>query len=598
MERTEIFHRSAHPGLILSLVVVSAVMSALPAMAVPRGIGFSDRHVFGPESEVEIEIFCPFDEIPSRGFVPFDIEVRNKLGKDVTVVIACTFSNSSYGPGSRFESNYKITTKQRSTQKSTVVVPIPTHFSSAYGYANLSGNLNFLVSGYGRNSSYFHSSTNRPEFLVCPKSTDIVPGRTGKPIYDRGQEIGALGFVPDRLPADWRAYTGFDVIACRATSWVDVPKPARRAIGEWVKLGGRLVLWDRSETTLKTVRNDLEALDAKNAGLGKIILTTASNDSQAARLLRQGWNFKEKNLQHALEHSYEPSNWPLLESMGQRSFGTTLVVLVLIAFGILVGPFNLFSLAKAGRRHLLFITTPIISLVTSLLLAGFIFIQDGFGGSGKRFVLIESDPGQNKLFLTQEQTSRTGVVLNRAFETSDPAWITHVALKSSRWSYVHRDESVNARLSLNGSQFGGDWFRSRSEQAHFAQSVVQSRERLELHDPGTPDGSRPPQLLSTFRCTLENVYFFGRGGTLWVAPEVRSGSPVTLVKSNDDPVEAWQKIAAPLSGSLRNSTKSVTEDFQESFFFAAAKGDSVPVISAGPMDWESSALVYGNVHRQ
>ncbi|MEM9480451.1 MAG: hypothetical protein AAGA58_12430, partial [Verrucomicrobiota bacterium] len=388
--------------LLLVAVAMSTAWAPILSAAAPLARGSTDRHVFGSKSEIEVEIFCPFDEIPTKGFVPLEIELRNRLGNDVEASVLCSFSHDTYGANSSFQSSYKIRAKQRATQTTTIIVPIPTYFSSSYrGYANLSGDVKIVIPGFGARTSYYRGSTNRPEILVCPKSTKIVPGETGSAIRVASQEIGALGFVSTRIPADWRAYTGFEVIACRATSWADIPVPSRRAIVDWVNLGGRLVIWDRSEIALEAPRQELKSL-VQHAGLGKVTIAPAEDDAQAASLIRQAWSFHNSSLQNSLEDSFTPSNWPLLDSMGKRRFGTTIVVLVLIAFGILVGPVNLFSLAKSGRRHLLFITTPIISLATSILLAAIIFLQDGFGGNGKRFVLLQSAPDQTKVCISQE----------------------------------------------------------------------------------------------------------------------------------------------------------------------------------------------------
>src|SRR5690606_18267044 len=113
-----------------------------------------------------------------------------------------------------------------------------------------------------------------------------------------------------------------------------------------------------------------------------------------------------------------------------------LFVVVLIAFGLLVGPVNLFVFAKSGQRHRLFITTPIISLATCALLILLILIQDGTGGRGERIVLMEvrPDADENRAYLHQEQVSRTGVLLGSSFELKESAVISPVPLADSPWT--------------------------------------------------------------------------------------------------------------------------------------------------------------------
>ena len=56
------------------------------------------------------------------------------------------------------------------------------------------------------------------------------------------------------------------------------------------------------------------------------------------------------------------------EIIDEGKLGTWQIAAILIAFGIIVGPVNLFVIARQGRRHRLFWTTPLISLIASLLL--------------------------------------------------------------------------------------------------------------------------------------------------------------------------------------------------------------------------------------
>ena len=123
---------------------------------------------------------------------------------------------------------------------------------------------------------------------------------------------------------------------------------------------------------------------------------------------------------------YGGGSWKLRDAVAAPSLRALLVFGFIVAFGILVGPVNLYWLAGPKRRQRLFWTTPLISLAGSALLVALMILQDGVGGSGTRRVLAVMLPEQNKLALVQEQISRTGVLLGRSFAIGEPSWMQQV----------------------------------------------------------------------------------------------------------------------------------------------------------------------------
>jgi hypothetical protein len=122
-----------------------------------------------------------------------------------------------------------------------------------------------------------------------------------------------------------------------------------------------------------------------------------------------------------------------LALLGTRSFASWQVLVFLVIFGVLVGPVNLFVLAPAGKRHKLFITTPLLSIGASIVMVGLILIQDGTGGTGRRFIAINLQPDEAAAYVTQEQISRTGVLFGTGFEMKQPVLIEPVALPDTPW---------------------------------------------------------------------------------------------------------------------------------------------------------------------
>jgi hypothetical protein len=241
------------------------------------------------------------------------------------------------------------------------------------------------------------------------------------------------------------------------------------------------------------------------------------------------------------------SAWPLKTNFGVQRYNYALFILILVAFGVLVGPVNLFVFAKSGRRHRLFITTPLIALGTSALLVAMIILIDGFGGRGSRIQLMEIRPdnGENSAYVLQEQISRTGILMDKNFSVSEPAAITPVVLDSAdnQWARL-TDENWGQGMRYEANfrdgklLVAGDWFQSRSEQGQLVRAVIPTRGRIEARSlAGTPS------LISTFDFPIQTLYFRDQAGAYWRADNIEPGKAFTCTTSNAGTAEAFAQDA-------------------------------------------------------
>jgi hypothetical protein len=283
----------------------------------------------------------------------------------------------------------------------------------------------------------------------------------------------------------------------------------------------------------------------------------------------------------------------LQAELEEKSFNSVVFILILIAFGIIVGPVNLFVFAKSGRRHRLFITTPIISIVTSLILIVLIIFQDGFGGEGKRLVLMEvrPDENQNAAFIHQEQFSRTGVMTSPSFTINDSALFVPVPIRMSRWSRFTEDSETTGNYDLQptgGKLYAtGSWFQSRSEQGQLISAVVPTRGRIEF----TKDSNK---IVSNFDFPIKTLIFKDKDKH-FRADNLTKGKPVEL-----KPIEStaafimMQDINKKFTSRNQGFFKKVNE--RDGFFVAIT--EEAPGIETQPsIDWETTTIITGPIVR-
>jgi hypothetical protein len=500
------------------------------------------NHEPDPKSKMRVEAVALFSEPPPNGFLPVRITVHNPREQEVQLSFSSTSSDGSYaGNGSELSSSFTIKAEPRKTTRHDLLIPCTTVLN---GGGNQSVNLR-MSGDFGASAGSVSGSygDNQPavllsEPLYTPNASMLDSAASGHISSSRhfGGSFNFAGRFDARdLPEDWRAYSGYDGIALTDTDWGMASPGARNAILRWNRLGGELVihaLSGSSDLSTLGIAPDAKGIRAAERSFGQITVipiapdlkldpaaTVARFTSTSARLPALGPSIREDF----------GGSWPLQTEFGGQGYNYGLFILILVAFGIVVGPVNLFVFAKSGRRHRLFITTPIIALATSALLVGLIILIDGFGGRGIRSVLMEvrPDDGENSAYLFQEQISRTGVLLGGGFEVAEPALVTPVPLAASQWSRLTQNNYGGGMryetLVRDGKlEIDGDWFQSRSEQAQLVRAIIPTRGRIEARGNGGP-----PTFLSTFDFPVETLYYRDSNGSLWRADNITPGKAFT-----------------------------------------------------------------------
>jgi hypothetical protein len=321
---------------------------------------------------------------------------------------------------------------------------------------------------------------------------------------------------PTTLPADWRLWSGFAYVYLGTDEYVSLDAGRRAALRAWVAFGGQLIL----------VPEDSGSKVTERVGGGTIV-TLAKPIKEA--ILGAEWNERGLSVGGTLGQPDQPnltvSPGSLLgTAVAEREPDTSWLAVFIVLFAAVVGPVNLFLFAPARRRHRLFFTTPLISIVAAVVLGFTIFVQDGSGGTGLRRALVILIPGDNQAAIIQEQTSRTGFLSSQTFPLADDTQLTTLPLEDTSLGRTGNFNTAPALLRNDG-QGSGNWFGSRGRQAYLLQRLVPTRGRVERV--GTAiDGS--PIVQSSLAGTLRDFVFSDEKGKLWSAREVVPGKRTTL----------------------------------------------------------------------
>ena len=552
------------------------------------------RQVADTKTDTHVEVTSLFSHPSLGGYLPVRVLVANN--QTIPHKIFLNFEDTSnYGGEFSTSSSYSFLAPAGRTVSQDILVPLAAQNGSA-SYGELSVSLNGSMGNTtGSLSPVF--SPGQPavllsESLYTPNGSalDTEHNTRGSSSYGGGSNSFSSKFDPKRLPDDWRAFSGFDSIMLTESDWTATPPGSKNAILSWLRLGGQLVVF--SESSVKSSTLGIP----EDASFGSVVIKQIGSDlrldAKETVNLAKPKSPSETRL-NAISSDFN-SNWPIQKDFGEKSFNYIFFIIILIAFGILVGPVNLFVFAKSGRRHRLFVTTPLISIATSVILIVLIILQDGFGGKGTRIVLMEvrPDESQNAAFIQQEQFSRTGVMTSPGFKVDASALIVPLPLDQSRWARFTDDSDSRGSYNIQPSDgklyASGDWFQSRSEQGQLITAVVPTRGRIEA-------ASEPGKLISTFDFPIETLIFRDGAGDWFRADNVTKGRAISPNPVDPTMILPFLNKTAD-QFSQRNQTFLNQAKMREDHFIAITN-EAPAIATHDGIEWQTKTVITGPIAR-
>ncbi len=511
------------------------------------------RKSYDDLNKTTVKLTPIIDGVPCSGYLPMRLTLKNGTPSEKiwTLNFRSTFldnySHRGNNEGTNLTSDFSYSCPPESSKTYDLLVPVVTVIESGHNPSETSLTTT-LRSDDDIENDHIRSSyaKDQPATLLSTKLyTEHISSlntlTTSSSSYMRGSQTYASQFTPSIMSEDWRAYSGYDVLVCTDLDWMEMSAGARNALLEWNRLGGKILIYKlNSASNFKSLNIDESENNTGSASIdrsfGNVQLVPLADikslDVSALNAMIKDSTIvnNKHNIINDSYSGYSGAAWALQKTLGNLSFSPMYLIIILIVFGILVGPVNLFVFAKAGQRHRLFVTTPIIALGASLLLVIIIIVQDGFGGHGQRVQLIEvrADANENKAYVWQEQVTRTGVILGSSFETSSPAYFTPVPLSESHFSRVTQenhggDTNHIASHGEKGLAGSGDWFQSRSVHGHYLECVIPTRAKITLK---SNEGA--PMINSSFDHNIQALLYLDEAGQAWQTMDLAAGDTKKL----------------------------------------------------------------------
>lgn len=549
--------------------------------------GFSHNVAMDPESRDSISVTSPFHNTPTVGFMPIHVVIENRSTEDRE----WSLTPRGMGIGRDWiAASWNFPVGAGSKAEFDILVPLKfQNFNYRWG-------AQFNWSGPGVDTPMMQlpqtGNTSNPANIPFHALSDSLHAKhwgtleseatPPDPFAKKGRAFSLLGTSINlsQAPTDWRAYTGLDQILMTAQEWIALQADSKQALQQAMALGTDLVLTCENEQEADLIRQSFNRSDSnKSWQLGPsqvdLLIDGSSSTARIQNILRKNEGIATLLENHRLS-SYLDQTVPPISTAGP------LVLIFIVLFGIVAGPINLFVLAPSGRRHRLFITTPIISFLGALILAAAIFIQDGTGGTGTRLLHVQVLPDQKQIVIRQEQASRTGLLFGSSFQTPPSTWVQPLS-------------KDNSGLSGNGSESGlvidpsgtffGEWFQSRTRQNQLITSARPSRASIEFTSGTTPS------ILSTIEVPLAEIYVRDPDGNLWRAKNVQPGTRTNLTREMSG-MQGWDDQISRLEFSeLMKATTKSHNPSQGSFYAIATDAGSLPVETLSSIRWNTPLVL-------
>ncbi|GEM_PF-398021 len=610
-------------AILLTFSLIGLQVGTVSAQS--GGISINETYNKKGDPLISLEIDSPIGRLPASGYYPIRVKIVNDGPTDRTWQFFFTSKGENFGEGNSLKSDFTVTCKAASVAGVDLLVPVMSVLNNRnMGFIRSSsrGSLRTqldvdvrppplletsrrIVTSRGSldteiaegSSSYWPSviyseEIRNPNSNALDKATaDHLQGSaSGSPRLNG--EFGGL-FLTEDMPDDWRAYIGYDACILTEKEWNELPAGARNALRQWNRLGGSLIIYTNNPATdLNTLGfgRDTAGSSVADLGWGTTILRPFPRDGLleppgVVQLVVDAVN-KTGGPRISDPRDNFSSSWKLQDALGIKTSQMILVIIVLLAFGVLVGPINLFVFARAGKRHKLFISTPLISLGASVILVGLIVLQDGFGGYGKRLILHEVGP-DNTAYISQEQIARTGVLLKTSFTTSESSFLSPLTIGESRWARVTKSNGggkgvYNIEMTEAGLAATGDWFKSSSEHGHLLETVRPSRERISLLG-----GVDEPTIVSTFSFVVEKVFFRDLTGRLWTTSDLQQGRNTSMTPAEETEFTSWFSEQQQRFGPRNRARLDLARNRRGYFFGFAPETDGISSLAS--IDWKTTS---------
>ncbi len=369
---------------------------------------------------------------------------------------------------------------------------------------------------------------------------------------------------PAEWSANWVGYSGLDGAVATADELRAMPEPARTALLRYVECGGVLIVagqwempdpWRAKRTRISEVTPNPEPdherpggrrpmiirpdgtveavketstttgleltnnLESHSVGFGKIIVTGAAD---LAQITADEWRqikllFEDSRPSNKPYYNLSQMNkdFPVIERIGIPVRGLFALMLV---FVFLIGPINLFWLARDGKKMRMLWTVPAISLVTCLAVAGYALFGEGVSATTRTeaFTILDETShrattlGWTAFYSPVTPGDGLHFSTDTALDLQNPQWWAGGGARTMDYS--------------NDQHLVSGWVTARVPTYFKFRKSETRRERLTIRTPANGRVS----VVNGLGAAIRQIWYADRTGKVHTVEAIEAGAQATL----------------------------------------------------------------------
>lgn len=334
----------------------------------------------------------------------------------------------------------------------------------------------------------------------------------------------ALSDLPvSEWSSNWLTYSRYHGILLTSAEWNVLPTNVEDALLEYARSGGCLTVvgaakFDRKFNSFG--QTSAGRFQVYYPGFGMLLMTNVNEISTWTTMdwetLRDSWRATAQNLRQT-KSVKEANDWfPVIDNLSIPVRGLLLIVLL---FAILIGPVNLYILARRKRQIWLLWTVPSLSLVASVTVFGYATFAEGWNGYSRT---------QSLTLLFEDENMASTIGIAAFYCPLTPRDGLHFDYETECMPQIDRSSYSSAQGReidwTNDQHFKTGWIASRIP-THFKLRKSQMRREKIVF---TRSQSRQCQALNGFGVLVETLYYADADGKVYRAENLQPGEKTNM----------------------------------------------------------------------
>ena len=397
---------------------------------------------------------------------------------------------------------------------------------------------------------------------------------------------------------NWLGYSGFDAVVITAEELREAPEAARSALWRYVECGGAMVVIGHMEIP-KPWQARRVAFSGTNdvtlyyVGFGQTVLIDAAKVKQITPShwsdIKLGWKGSRLSGKSYYDIADINNDFPVVERIGVPVRG---LFVLMLAFVVVIGPVNLFWLARRRKKIWMLWTVPAIALVTCIAVAGFALFGEGVSATSRVDAFTILDESSHRATTIGWTAFYSPITPGEGLHFSHDAELSPVLPEARRYRGVGGNRTIDYS---NDQHLDSGWITARVPAYFKFRKSETRRERLTIRQSGNDSIS----VVNGLGADIRELWLADRNGGVYSAKEIRAGAEAKLSLTNFKLVEnpaALRELFADgdWPGKMKAIEQSPRQYLAPGRYLAAL--DASPFVEEGLKDVKTRkihTLVYG-----